>query len=125
MKLLLDTHALLWWLDGGTKLSRPAFRSIQDPENQVYVSVASAWEIVLKKTAGKLQAPDDLDAELLRHRFEKLPVDFQHVSELQRLPPIHRDPFDRMIVAQSRVEGLRIVTRDDNMAAYAVKIIRA
>jgi PIN domain nuclease of toxin-antitoxin system len=122
---LLDTHALLWWLDGGRRLSKESRSIIQDPDNEVYVSAASAWEIVLKKSIGKLVAPENLRPELDRHRFERLSIRFQHVAELQTLPPIHRDPFDRMLVAQSRIESLMIVTRDPNIPKYAVRTIRA
>ena len=125
MRLLLDTHTLLWWLNGGRNLSRKSLELIRDPENDVFVSSASAWEIALKKAIGKLVAPDNLEEEILRHQFERLPILFSHVSELLALPPIHRDPFDRMLVAQSKAEDLTLVTRDENIRKYGIDTIPA
>jgi PIN domain nuclease of toxin-antitoxin system len=125
MKLLLDTHTLLWWLDGGEKLSARARELISDSENIVYVSVVSAWEIVVKKVIGKLDAPKNLEEEVVRHEFEKLAITFPHVTELQELPPIHRDPFDRMLVAQARVEACAIITKDPIIPKYDIGTIEA
>lgn len=125
MKLLLDTHALLWWLDGGKRLSRAARSAVEAGENEVFVSAATGWEIALKKSIGKLAAPDDLEAELIRQQFERLPITFRHVSELEALPLIHKDPFDRMLVAQCKSEGLVLVSRDPQMKAYGIMILEA
>jgi len=125
MRILLDTHALLWWLDGGRRLSRSAQESIRNPENEIFVSSATAWEIVVKKAIGKLIAPDNLEEEVIRHRFERLPVLFSHVMELQNLPNLHNDPFDRMLVAQTRVEGFKLMTRDANIKKYRINFIEA
>ena len=125
MKLLLDTHTLLWWLDGGRKLSAHARTLIADPENEVYVSAVTAWEIVVKKAIGKLVAPDNLEEEVIRHQFDRLSISFAHVSELQKLPTIHRDPFDRMLIAQARAEVLTIVTKDPNFPKYDVETVEA
>lgn len=125
MRLLLDTHTLLWWLDGGRKLSREALSVIRDPDHEVFVSAATAWEIALKKSIGKLVAPGNLEDEIQRHRFERLAITFQHVEELDRLPPIHRDPFDRMLVAQCKSDSLALVSRDPHMKAYGIVVVKA
>ncbi len=89
------------------------------------MSAASAWEIAIKKSIGKLQAPDDLEVELARHGFVPLPVSFEHAQQTIGLAWNHRDPFDRLLVAQAQLEGLTIVTRDARIAAYAVPTLAA
>ena len=125
MRLLLDTHTLLWWLDGGKALTSEARSAIANPENEIFVSVASAWEIVLKKSIGKLRAPENLEEELQVHEFTKLPILFSHISELEKLPWIHKDPFDRILLAQSVVESLSIVTRDPHILSYPFAFLKA
>jgi PIN domain nuclease of toxin-antitoxin system len=120
MKLLLDTHALLWWLDDPAKLSSEARAAVGSRENAVYVSAATAWEIVIKKALGKLAAPDDLAGALEACRFSPLPVTVEHAQAVRDLPLHHHDPFDRMLVAQTKVEGLTIVTRDAEVQHYSV-----
>jgi PIN domain nuclease of toxin-antitoxin system len=125
MTLLLDTHVLLWWLDDPGHLSRPARRAIQDGTNPVYVSAAVAWEIAIKKALGKLDAPDDLEAVIDANRFLPLPITIAHALAVQSLPNHHRDPFDRMLIAQALHEGFRLVSRDSEIAKYAVPQIIA
>jgi PIN domain nuclease of toxin-antitoxin system len=125
LRLLLDTHTLLWWLDGGKKLSSESRAAIANPENEIFVSAVSAWEIVLKKSIGKLRAPANLDAELQTHEFTKLPILFSHISELEKLPWIHKDPFDRILLAQSVAENLRVITRDPHILAYPFAFVKA
>jgi PIN domain nuclease of toxin-antitoxin system len=125
MTLLLDTHVLLWWLEDPRKLSRQAKKAIQDGANRVYVSAAVAWEIAIKKSLGKLDAPDDLEAMLDSNRFLSLPVTIPHALAVLGLPEHHRDPFDRMLVAQALHEGFRLVTRDQEIAKYGVATIIA
>lgn len=126
MNLLIDTHVLLWVLDDDTSLSPAAHAAITDGRNVVFVSAATAWEIAIKKALGKLHAPTEgyLD-ELRRHRFTPLDITTEHALAVESLPPHHTDPFDRMLVAQARVEKLTLVTRDFRLQAYAVPIIRA
>jgi len=88
------------------------------------VSVVSAWEMEIKRALGKLQVPDDLATQLKHLRFLELPLQFRHVQRLRKLPKLHRDPFDRMLVAQAMVDGLTLVTRDRNVLAYPVKSLR-
>jgi PIN domain nuclease of toxin-antitoxin system len=124
VKLLLDTHALLWWLDADARLDQSAADAIAGAE-YVAVSAASAWEIGIKQAVGKLRGPDDLSAELATNGFTELPVTVAHALAAGALPPHHSDPFDRMLVAQSRLEGLTLVTRDDRLADYGIAHLRA
>ena len=96
MKLLLDTHAVLWALAAPDQLARRARELLERPDTTVLVSVVSAWEMEIKRALGKLEAPDDLDVQLRSLRFIELPVHLRHVQRLRRLPALHRDPFDRM-----------------------------
>lgn len=125
MRLLLDTHVLLWWLDEPSRLTVEARGAIRHGRNAVYVSAAVAWEIAIKKALGKLEAPDDLEAVLEVCRFRTLPITVAHAEAAGRLPDHHRDPFDRMLVAQARLEGLTVVSRDAAMKAYGVAVIEA
>lgn len=119
MKLLLDTHALLWWL-AGEPLAPAATRAIADAGNLVAVSSASVWEIAIKASIGKLEVDDDIVLAIHDGRFEPLPVTIDHAAAVRALPHHHRDPFDRMLIAQARLEGLTIATRDPAFASYEV-----
>jgi PIN domain nuclease of toxin-antitoxin system len=125
MTLLLDTHAFLWWLDDPQLLSKAARKAIADGKNTVYVSAAVAWEIAIKKTLGKLDAPDDLEAAMAANRFLPLPVTIPHALAVLTLPSLHRDPFDRLLIAQARHEGFKFVSRDSHVASYGVPHIVA
>jgi PIN domain nuclease of toxin-antitoxin system len=125
MTLLLDTCALLWWLDDPDRLSAEAREAIRDGRNAVYVSAASAWEIAIKTALGKLDAPDDLGGALAANRFLHLPVTIPHALAVRTLPDHHRDPFDRLLIAQALHEGLRLVSRDSDIAKYHVPQITA
>ena len=123
--LLLDTHVLLWWLDDPSSIAGRARELIADPSRAVFVSVAAAWEITIKRQLGKLDAPDDLEDALERERFQHLPIAVRHALAVAELPPIHADPFDRIQIAQARLEGLTIVTRDGRIPRYEVPCLRA
>jgi PIN domain nuclease of toxin-antitoxin system len=124
VRLLLDTHALLWWLaDEG--LTTEAREAIADPANLVAVSAANAWEISIKKALGKLAAPDDLEHQVRTGGFTPLPVSIAHGLAAGQLPRHHEDPFDRMLIAQAFAEGLTIVTRDKRFAEYGVALLPA
>ena len=124
MRLLLDTHALLWWLadEGLTTRARDA---IADPANVVVVSAASAWEISIKKALGKLAAPDDLEQQVHAGGFLPLPISIAHGVAAGQLARHHEDPFDRMLIAQASAEGLTIVTRDKRFNEYGVALLPA
>lgn len=121
-RLLLDTHALLWWLSDDRRLGPEARNLIADPGNTVFVSAASGWEIGIKRAAGKLHAPPDLDAEIERNGFTHLPVTFFHGEQAGALPRHHRDPFDRMLIAQAQAEGLVLVTADEDFRPYGIRL---
>ena len=123
MKLLLDTHILLWWLTQDRKLSQTETTIITDPDNLIFVSAATAWEIAVKKMIGKLEAPDDLPAALAANNFLELPISIEHCQKLYHLPLHHHDPFDRIMVAQAMSEGLTLMTRDIKIALYDIRII--
>ncbi|MGH9761524.1 MAG: type II toxin-antitoxin system VapC family toxin [Blastocatellia bacterium] len=121
MRLLLDTHVLLWAAGRPGKLSKAARKLIDDPENILSFSAASLWEIAIKQSIGR----DDfrVDARLLRrglldNGYGELAVTSAHAIALDTLPPLHKDPFDRMLVAQARVEGITLVTADTQVAKY-------
>lgn len=120
MTLLLDTHVFLWWLDDPLLISPTARRAIGNRRNTVYVSAVVVWEIVIKRALGKLDAPEDLEAAMAANRFLPLPVTVPHVLAVRSLPDFHRDPFDRMLIAQARHEGMKLVSRDPQIARYDV-----
>ena len=123
MRLLLDTHVLIWALADPDRLSPSAAEAIQAEANDVCVSIVSPWEIAIKKSLGKLRAPDDLQAQLDEKGFELLPISLRHTASLESLPHHHGDPFDRMLITQARVERLPIVTADPSFAGYDVKVV--
>jgi len=125
MKLLLDTQALLWWLSDSPQLGRVARNLVADGGNTVYVSAVSAWEMEIKRALGKLNAPDNIEETVAAERFLELPVRIVHTTALRDLPMVHRDPFDRLLVAQARVEGLSLVTSDPVFERYGVSVIAA
>jgi PIN domain nuclease of toxin-antitoxin system len=125
MMFSLDTHTFLWWLDDPMLLSEAARRAIGDGKHTIYVSAAVAWEIAIKRSLGKLDAPDDLEAAMAANRFLPLPVTVPHALAVGALPDLHRDPFDRLLIAQARHEGLKLVTRDPQIARYGVPLILA
>ncbi|GAC1331018.1 MAG: type II toxin-antitoxin system VapC family toxin [Mycobacteriales bacterium] len=125
MKLLLDTHTLLWWLADEPRLADPARSAIARPDNDVYVSAASAWELAIKAGLGKVSLPDDLGAQLVANSFTPLPVQLAHGLAVRHLPEHHRDPFDRVLVAQAQIEGLTVVTADQWIPRYDVAVLPA
>jgi len=127
VRLLLDTHVFLWWNEGSPKLSRRVFELLSDPENRLLLSAASAWEIILKVHTGKLKLPSTvaayLPARLAHYGIDPLPVTLAHVLAAEPLPVHHRDPFDRILVAQARVERLQIVTHDPQIRRYDIETV--
>ncbi|UCC52734.1 MAG: type II toxin-antitoxin system VapC family toxin [Anaerolineaceae bacterium] len=124
MNLLLDTHVFLWAVDDNPHLSPAAREAIVDGNNIVYVSAATAWEISIKRAIGKLRIPEsDYLEELRLHRFTPLSITTEHALAVENLPLVHKDPFDRMLIAQAQEEKLTIVTRDSRIKAYDVRVI--
>lgn len=124
-RLLLDTHALLWWLGNDARLGAQARAIVTDARNEVFVSAASTWEIAIKRSLGKLSAPGGLDAIIGEEGFSPLPISLFHGQQAGSLPPPHRDPFDRMLVAQAQAEGLELLTVDARLAGYGIRLIDA
>lgn len=125
MKLLLDTHTVLWWLDDPSVLSQTAREAIAEPGNEVLVSAAVCWEIAIKRRLNKLVAPADLRGALRSCGFIELNITPVHALATETLPAHHRDPFDRMLVAQAILEGATLVSRDPIMASYDIPTITA
>ncbi|MBU4462459.1 MAG: type II toxin-antitoxin system VapC family toxin [Proteobacteria bacterium] len=125
MNLLLDTHVLLWWLDDYPDLSRQARTAIADGRNLVFISAAVIWEIQIKYALGKLKIPANFREVLEQQEFEPLDITMEHAYTVADLPPHHSDPFDRMLVAQAKVEGLTIITRDNHIKKYKISLIKA
>ncbi|HEY7174758.1 MAG TPA: type II toxin-antitoxin system VapC family toxin [Micromonosporaceae bacterium] len=119
MRLLADTHVVLWWLADDARLSDD-LKTVLDFEPDVFVSAATVWEVAIKQATGKLRAPVDLAERVSESGFKELPIQARHAAAAGRLPPIHRDPVDRMLVAQARSEDLMLVTRDANIRRYDV-----
>src|SRR5690606_27393323 len=126
MRYLLDTHSLIWFLEDNPKLSTLAKSEIKNLQNQCFISIVSLWEIALKTGIDKL----DLDIpfskfkkEIQENSFEILPIEFEHLQELLHLDFPHKDPFDRMIIAQSISEKMTIITKDENFDKYKVKLL--
>ena len=123
MRLLLDTHALLWWWTDDERLSRKARAAIADDRNEVFVSAASAWEVAIKQRLGKLPGLPDAEARFVElvaaDGFMTLPMSQHHALRAGGYAQPHRDPFDRMLAAQSEIEGLTLVTCDAALAAFA------
>ena len=124
MKLLLDTHCWLWWFANDPRLGQSARNLIGDGENVVYLSAASSWEIAIKTSLGKLTLPEPperyVPSRLAAQGMQGLAIEHAHALKVASLPAHHSDPFDRLIVAQAQVEGLPVLTVDENIAAYEV-----
>lgn len=123
MKLLLDTHAALWWLDGDPRFSRAAERQMTNGENHVLLSAVVPWEVAVKRALGKLDVPGDVAAPLVQSGVMPLPIALDHAAAVEGLPGHHADPFDRLLIAQAQIEGAAIVTRDAAFADYNVPIV--
>ena len=124
--VLLDTHALIWWFEGGGKLSARARRVIEDPQTAVLVSAASAWEIAIKQQLGKFRVPalvKNFEGRIQREGFIELRISIEHAIRAGSLPGSHKDPFDRVLIAQSLVEDVAIVTVDSWFRKYAIKCV--
>lgn len=127
MRLLLDTCAFLWWLEGGDMLSEAARHAVVDPEHDVFLSSVSSWEITVKHAIGKLPLPEPperyIPAQRVARGIDTLPLDEEATLWLHRLSIIHRDPFDRMLICQALAGGLTIVTPDENIMRYPVRTL--
>ena len=123
---LLDTHTAIWFFDGNTAMSSATEQIIRDRTNRIYLSVISAWELTIKITIGKLRFPDDAAGFMQaaqRNDIIIIPIETAHLTVLKELPMIHRDPFDRLLVATAIAEKLTIITADEDIAKYQVSHI--
>lgn len=124
-RLLVDTHAFLWWLDENAKLRREARPAIADPTALVHVNAVTIWEIAIKAQLGRLDpGTERIDLEIAANGFVELPISAAHAPVAGKLPPHHGDPFDRMLVAQAQVENLVVVTHDKIFADYGIPVLR-
>lgn len=119
---LLDTHLILWWLADDPALSHQAKRLISSPENIVFVSAVNQWEISLKQSLDKLRLPAGFDEALANADFERLSLTLEDARLITNLPWLHKDPFDRMLIAQARARGMTLLTADQTVAAYGAGI---
>ncbi|MFV2056367.1 MAG: type II toxin-antitoxin system VapC family toxin [Thiohalomonadales bacterium] len=124
MNLLLDTHIIIWALENNPALPNEARNVIIDGSNLVFVSSASVWEISIKRSIGKLEVPDNIVDELSSHRFSVLNINAEHALLAGELPLIHKDPFDRMLIAQAKIEKLTFISTDPIMKQYNVKLLK-
>ena len=123
MRLLVDTHLLVWWV-AGRRLPREAVALIEDSGNELFASAASIWEIAIKAGLGRIALdPADFTNALEGGGFTPLPVTSSHAVAVAKLPDIHRDPFDRLLVAQSRVEHMSLLTHDRTLAGYGALVV--
>jgi PIN domain nuclease of toxin-antitoxin system len=127
MKVLMDTHTFLWWNADDPQLSFHAKELIADGQNEVFLSAASVWEIVIKTAKGKLILPEPpaqyISSRMSLYRFRPLPIQISHVTHVYDLPPYHNDPFDRLLIAQSQLEAMPLITKDENIQRYDLTTI--
>jgi PIN domain nuclease of toxin-antitoxin system len=127
LKLLLDTHVFLWAISGDDRLTPSQFAAFQNPDNELWFSMASAWEVFLKISTGKLQLSGEpqtfLREQLTLNRVSLLPIRFEHVAQVARLPWHHSDPFDRLLIAQAQWEKWPVVTSDSNFRSYDLEVV--
>jgi PIN domain nuclease of toxin-antitoxin system len=127
MKVLIDTHTFLWWNMDDPRLSLHAKEIIADGQNEVYLSAASVWEMVIKTAKGRLILPEPpaqyISSRMSLYRFRPLPVQISHAAHVYELPPYHHDPFDRMLIAQSQLESIPLVTTDEDIRRYELETI--
>lgn len=125
MNYLLDTHVLLWWLAEPKKLSKRAFEIIADQENEINVSSISFWELAIKSSIGRVTIPQNLLSIIEHNNFAILPMIAEEALSTLDLPNLHKDPFDRLLIAQTKYNGLIFITRDETIQDYPITLIKA
>lgn len=123
MRLLLDTHILLWWTVEPGRLRDHEYMAINDDANEIFVSVATVWELSIKQSLGRLDLDEDFDYMMEKNSFHQLPISFDHARGVRHLPHLHGDPFDRMLVTQAQLESLVLVTRDRHLSQYGITLL--
>ena len=124
MKLLLDTHAFLWWDANDARLPVSLRSAISSPQNDVFISAATVWEIAIKRASGKLIFGRPVGKSIAKYGFLSIPITVEHAECAGGLPQLHRDPFDRLLVAQAQLEGLVLVTVDEQILRYSVPYLQ-
>ena len=127
MKILLDTHTFLWWITGDQKLSGRAREIISDGSNELFLSAATGWEMAIKAQIGRLKLPGEpihfILEQMRINAIQSLPIQMNHALHVSTLPQHHRDPFDRLLIAQAQLEGLPVLSSDHQLANYQVEVI--
>jgi len=127
VKYLLDTHTFLWWISDNPALSQKAREIISDSANDIYLGAGSVWELAIKTRAGKLALDGELESFVGKHlqsnSFQMLPITLPHAAKVQKLPNKHRDPFDQMLAAQSLVEGMPLISKDQIIAGFGAEVV--
>lgn len=125
MRYLIDTHIFIWWMERSSRLSRNIFNLLNNPQNKVFLSVASVWEMIIKKTKKKLKTPKDVEGGIKASGFIPISVEILHVLNIEKLPMYHDDPFDRIIISQAKVERLTLITADKKIWKYNLSLLKA
>jgi len=127
MRALLDTHAFLWWIEDNPELSQVARDILADPQNEIFVSAATGWEIAIKSALGRLWVEGDPERffpeQMTLNSFQALPIEMSHALHAFHLPVHHRDPFDQLLISQSQIEDLPLITKNPSMGEYEVEVI--
>lgn len=123
MSYLLDTHILLWWMNGGDQLTKKVFDTIENEGNTIYISAANVWEIAIKASLGKLDLPPRFFNTLGKEPFLELPITSDHAQYVSKLPTIHNDPFDRILISQAKTEALTLITHDKLLKQYHARVL--
>ena len=123
MKLLLDTHAALWWLSEDERFGEATAVQLTAETNQILLSAVVVWEVAVKRSLGKLETPENFASTLLDAGLQPLPISLDHTAAVEQLPWHHRDPFDRMLVAQASIEGAAVVSHDEALRPYGVTLV--
>ncbi|OGH15672.1 MAG: hypothetical protein A3C22_00155 [Candidatus Levybacteria bacterium RIFCSPHIGHO2_02_FULL_37_10] len=125
MRYLLDTHIFIWWMEKNKRLSKDIFNLLNNPQNQIFLSVASVWELIIKKAKKKLKTPKDVQGGIKASGFIPINIEMLHVLDLEKLPMHHNDPFDRIIISQAKIEHLTLITADKKIWKYNLALLKA
>lgn len=125
MRYLIDTHIFILWMEKNKRLSKNIFNLLNNPQNQIFLSVVSVWEIIIKKEKKKLKTPKDVEGGIKASGFIAVKIDLRHVLEVEELPMYHKDPFDRILISQARVENLTLITADKKIWKYDLSLLKA
>lgn len=125
MRYLIDTNIFIWWMEKNKRLSKNLFNLLNNPQNQIFLSVASVWEIVIKKAKKKLKTPKDVEGGIKASGFVAINIEMLHVLGIEKLPIHHNDPFDRVIISQAKTENLTLITTDKKIWKYDLSLLKA